>query len=98
MDSVCKLVKRTYVNDLYGIQREHETETTVFCRVDSISSSEFFDASQAGQKPELRFTIYCKEYSGEELVKYKGEYFSVYRTYMRSQDFIELYAERDVGT
>lgn len=98
MDSVCSLVTRTFTNDAYGIQRETETEKTVFCRVDSIGSSEFFDASQTGLKPELRFTIYDKEYSGERLVKYKGDYFSVYRTYNRSLDFVELYAERDVGT
>ena len=98
MDSVCKLITRTFSNDDYGIQRETEVEKTVFCDVSSISASEFFDASQTGLKPDLRFILYFKEYSGEGLVKYKGEYFSVYRTYLRNRDYIELYTQRDVGT
>ena len=92
------LIKRTYTNDDYGIQRATTDTKTVFCNVESISSSEFFNASQEGLKPEYRFIIYSFEYSGESLVQYNGERLNVYRTFQRSKDLIELYTTKDAGS
>lgn len=97
-NSAVMLIKRTYVNDEYGIQRETTENKTVFCNVESISSAEFFNASQTGLKPEYRFTLYAFEYSGESLVQYNGERLNVYRVYRRSKDFVELYTTKDAGT
>lgn len=92
------LIKREYVNDAYGIQRETSTTRTVFCNVESITASEFFNASQTGLKPELRFAIYAAEYGGEMIVQYNGMRLNVYRVYQRSKDFVELYTTKDAGT
>ena len=91
------LVKRTYELDRYGIQRETEETSEIFCNVADISSSEFFEASQTGLKPELRFDILVAEYSGESLVLYNGDYLNVYRVYQRSKDYVELYTTKDAG-
>lgn len=92
------LISRTYENDAYGIQRAKTQENTVFCNVTSISGAEFFEAAQTGVKPELRFVIYSFEYNGETLVEYNGTEYTVYRTFARSKDLIELYVTKDGGT
>lgn len=92
------LIKRGWTNDAYGIQRETSQTHTVFCNVESITASEFFNASQTGLKPEFRFTIYSAEYDGETLVQFNGERLNVYRTYQRSKDLVELYTTKDAGT
>lgn len=92
------LITRTYENDEYGIQRAKTQENTVFCNVTSISGSEFFEAAQTGIKPELRFVIYSFEYNGETLVEYENTLYTVYRTFNRSKDLIELYVTKDGGT
>ena len=92
------LVTRTYENDEYGIQRATEQKNTVFCSVTDVSGSEFFEAAQTGIKPELRFIVYTFEYGGETLVIYNNNYYTVYRTYQRSKDLIELYVSKDAGT
>lgn len=97
-NSAVTLIKREYVNDAYGIQRETSTTHTVFCNVESITASEFFNASQTGLKPEYRFTIYSFEYDGENIVQYQGERLNVYRVFQRSKDFVELYTTKDAGT
>lgn len=84
------------VND-YGVPVETVTETDVYARVESISASEFFAGGQNGLKPEYRFLVNAWEYSDEPDVEYKGKVYSVYRTYRRSLDLLELYTERKVG-
>ena len=84
------------VND-YGVPVETVTETDVYARVESISASEFFAGGQNGLKPEFRFLVNAWEYSDEPDVEYNGKVYSVYRTYRRSLDLLELYTERKVG-
>lgn len=84
------------VND-YGVPVETVTETDVYARVESVSAAEFFDGGQNGLKPEFRFLVNAWEYSDEPDVEYKGKVYSVYRTYRRSLDLLELYTERKVG-
>jgi hypothetical protein len=42
--------------------------------------------------------MFFGDYNGERIVEYKGERFSIYRTYHAKTDTIELYAERKGGT
>lgn len=83
--------------DAYGVPKETVTENSVFARVESISAAEFFDGGQNGLKPEYRFLVNAWEYSDEPDVEYKGKVYSVYRTYRRNLDLLELYTERKVG-
>ena len=70
----------------------------VFAEVQSVSSSEFFAASQVGLAPEYRFTMFDGDYNGEDVLEYEGQKLSVYRTYHNGPDSIELYCQRDAGT
>ena len=70
----------------------------VFAEVQSVSSSEFFAASQVGLAPEYRFTMFDGDYNGEAVIEYEGQKLSVYRTYHNGPDSIELYCQREAGT
>lgn len=77
----------------------HETvrERRVFGQLSSVSASEFFAGGQNGLKPELRFVMFGPDYCGEKLIKFEGEIYSVYRTYMAKNDMIEIYTEKRAG-
>lgn len=97
MQDVITLVSGEITVDKYGIpQPEHETKD-VYARVESVSAAEFFGGGQNGLKPELRFLVSAWDYSGEPVVRYQGRPYSVYRTFRRTVDLMELYAERRVG-
>ena len=83
--------------DAYGVPKETVTEKSIFARVESISAAEFFDGGQNSLKPEYRFLVNAWEYSDEPDVEYNGKVYSVYRTYRRNIDLMELYTERKVG-
>ena len=84
--------------DEYGRWVATPTAKEVFCQVDSITRAEFFDGGRNGLNPEFKFTMFFGDYNGESVVKYAGNTYSVYRTYLRRTDIIELYVERKGGT
>lgn len=81
-----------------GVARTTRTGREVFCKVDSVTRSEFFEAGKSGLNPEYRMTMFFGDYEGESLVGYNGRMYSVYRTYLAKTDIIELYVERKTGT
>lgn len=94
---VIVLIDETYSSDSIGQQIATESRTTVYASVDSIRSAEFYNAGQLGLKPEFRFNIFSPEYSGEKIVEYNGERYSVYRTYRAKNEILELYCTRKTG-
>lgn len=81
-----------------GVTVKSYTEKLIFCRVRSVSRSEFFDAGRNGLNPDYEFIIFAGDYNGEKVVKYKGETYAVYRTYYGANDNLELYVQREGGT
>ena len=72
-----------------------ETARKVYCTVESVSRSEFYTALNAGIRPEYVFRLaLAEDYQGERVVRYKGQKFRIIRTYMTSDDGIELTCER----
>ena len=72
-----------------------ETARQVYCTVESVSRSEFYTALNAGIRPEYVFRLaLAEDYQGERVVRYKGQKFRIIRTYMTSDDGIELTCER----
>lgn len=95
---VITLVSYPRTQDANGVWRDSApVERTVYCQVDSVTRSEFFDGGRNGLKPEYRFTMFFAEYLGERTVIYNGVAYSVYRTYHASTDDLELYVERRTG-
>ena len=72
-----------------------ETARQVYCTVESVSRSEFYTALNAGIRPEYVFRLaLAEDYRGERVAWYKGQKFRIIRTYMTSDDGIELTCER----
>ena len=95
---VINLISLTRTQDSYGQWIETESSTQVYCQVDSVTQSEFYEGGRAGLNPEYRFTIFFGDYNNETIVEYKSQRYSVYRTYLTKTDKIELYTERKGGT
>lgn len=98
MSDVIILIGRTWEVDEIGQRFSKETEREVFCEIDGISRSEWNVAVSNGMKPDFRATISMIEYDGETVLKWRGNKYSVYRTYADFRnDQIELYCEKQVG-
>jgi len=96
MADVLILISKAITVDAYGNESAQESERTVMCEVDSITQTEFYAAANTELNPEYRFTIFFGDYQGEEICKFNGQRYAIYRTY-RSGDMLELYAERKIG-
>ena len=96
--SIITLIGYSKEQDENGVWRTTSKERQVYCQVDSVTRSEFFEGGRNGLNPEYRFTLFAYDYHGEDTVKYAGRAYGVYRTYHGRDDTIELYAERKGGT
>ena len=96
--TVITLIAQTNTQDSNGIWRTAETSRDVFCQVDSVTRSEFFEGGRNGLNPEFRFTMFFADYQDEEVLIYKDRAYAIYRTYIGKNDTIELYCERKGGT
>lgn len=96
--SIITLIGYSKEQDENGVWRTTPKERQVYCQVDSVTRSEFFEGGRNGLNPEYRFTLFAYDYHGEDTVKYAGKAYGVYRTYHGRDDTIELYAERKGGT
>ena len=96
MTDVLTLIAQTISTDQYGNEVATEVKKQVFCEVDSITQTEFYQAANTELNPEYRFTIFFGDYDGQPLVEYNGVRYAIYRTY-RADDNLELYVERKIG-
>lgn len=95
-DDVAYLISTQITEDEIGNQIEQEVPKEVFCTMESVSQSEFFQAAQNGLKPQLKITISEFDYSGETVIEYHKRY-SIYRTFLRNDERIELYLTEKAG-
>ena len=92
-----KLISETYEQDNLLQFIPKRTEKTVFCEVQSISKSEWYDAGRAGLKAQLKAVMPRINYSEEKIVEYNGKLYGIYRTYLPIGSTIELYLEEKAG-
>lgn len=92
------LIKTVLVADEYGVERKQKTEREIYCQVDSVTRSEFFEGGRNGLNPEYRFRIFEGDYQGETEAVFHGLTYSIYRTYHARNDVLELYVERKGGS
>lgn len=92
MNDVLTLVQRTLAAD--GFTVEKETRKDVFCRLDSVSRSEFYQAQATDLRPELVFVLTdYLEYDGEYLCIFDSVWYRVIRTYRTGQE-LEIVVQR----
>lgn len=105
--NIAYLIDKTYTEGALGQRVPVETVTPVYCDIDSINASEWFQGNQQGMNPAYRLRMFKFDYAKQEIVNIGGtlaggtlsggERFAVYRTYEARDDEIELYLERQVG-
>lgn len=84
----------TTVEDELGQKEEiEEFSRQVFCGKNSVNRNEFFQAGQNGLKPSCVLIVNIFDYQGEIKVKYNEKVYSIYRTYERPDEKVELYCE-----
>lgn len=97
MDVEITLLTTTSTQDEFGVWRESVTPRTVLAQLSSVTRNEFFQAGQMGLSPEFVFSVFMGEYKGERTLIYNGKKYGIYRTYLTTNDYIELYAEQKAG-
>lgn len=71
------------------------TARTVMCTVQSVTRREFYDALNAGVRPEYVFALtLAEDYQRERLVMYQGQLYRVVRTFRTPDGGIEITVER----
>lgn len=88
-DDVIMLVKE--IPAAHGVfDKPMEKQKEVFCRVQSVSRSEFWRAKQNGLEPQFIFTLSeYADYHDEKIVLYHEKRYRVIRTYVTDHE-IEL--------
>lgn len=94
---VAYLVGESFSQNEYGIYEKVETERKVFVNVSSVNANEWFEGGRNGLNPQFRFTMFSYDYEGEKIIKYNDVQYTIYRTYFRKVDEIELYTELRKG-
>ena len=94
---VANLIGITYTLDDYGVYQPTETSRKVYVGVDSVTGAEWFEGGRNGLNPQYRFTMFQYDYQGEKVIEFNGVKYAIYRTYIRNNDLIELYAELKKG-
>lgn len=96
-EDLISLISSTVIYDNIGNPIKTPIVKDVFCTIDSISQSEYFQASQNGLKPQLKITLCEFDYNNETTVKYNNKNYTVYRTFLRNDERIELYLTTKAG-
>lgn len=99
-----RINKLTLISDSYNGQTDDigqpEASTTsvdIIAEVREVTQSEFMQGKQDGLSPAFVFRVSSFIYSGQTIIEYLGDRYSIYRTYQPDENYIELYAEREVG-
>lgn len=93
MNEIVTLISRVYGNSGVYETESKQIRINVFAEVKSVSQSEFYAAGQAEIKPELKVKVWKHEYDGQNEFEYRGNGYSIYRTYIVGE-YIELIARR----
>lgn len=97
LSRVAYLVTETYTLNEYGVMESTTQKSKVFVDVASVTSQEWFEGGRNGLNPQFRFSMFSHDYHGEQIIEYEGIQYTVYRTYLRKADVIELYVEKRKG-
>lgn len=95
-ERVIELVAVLPTYDEIGQVVPYETKTEVIADMQSVSLTEWTNASQLGLQAEYRAIIWANEYNKQEYADIEGRRYRIYRTY-ETGDRVELYLERMVG-
>lgn len=97
LDDVGYLINSiTIVDDLLQ-EVQNETRELVYCSALSIGQKEFGVTMQNKLRAEKVFVIDYDTYDGQNKFEYRSTVYSIYRTFVRNDGYIELYCEVRIG-
>lgn len=91
------LITENSFQDEEGVFRTSEVKKKVYANVSSVSQSEWFEGGRNGLNPQIRASMFFYDYHDEEIVEIDKKRYTVYRTYFKDNDKIELYLEYKKG-
>lgn len=91
-----KLIATSFQPDAIGQNIPTETYTEVFAITKDVSRDEYNNPVD-GLRPAKVFRVLVTEYHDEEFIEYNGTRYTIYRTYLRNDARIELYAGERIG-
>ncbi|PEL13786.1 phage head closure protein [Bacillus sp. AFS017336] len=83
----------TTKDELGQLIENEDFSRQVYCEKKSVTQNEFFQAGQNGIKSSCVLVVHLFEYQDETKVKFRNKIYSIYRTYERPDETIELYVE-----
>lgn len=93
LDDVCELLSITTIKDDIGNMIKTEKPFMCFCSKMSITRAEFNAAGSLGLKPDMMLVVDGDAYDNEKYLLYQGTKYSIYKSYQRADNFMELYCE-----
>lgn len=94
---IVTLISQVFVQDEIGQEVAQETKRDVFCNVSSVTRNEWFEAARQGFQPQLRITMFRYDYQNEKIMEFKETRYAVYRTFVGTNETLELYVEEQAG-
>jgi len=95
--NIAYLIATTITYDDIGQIVETSTEKMIYCNVRSVTRDEFYQAGETGIRPRWSITCFAPDYNNEEYCKLENKKYHIYRSYVKSNEEIELYLEDLVG-
>lgn len=95
--NVLTLVSMIQKQDEVGNYIPEEVKRVVYCNVESVSRAEWYEAGRNGMNPQYKITVFAYDYENELVAEFEGVRYSIYRTYLKSNEDIELYLEKKAG-
>ena len=97
LDDVCFLMSQIITVDELQQEIIEYLPELVYCSKLSIGQGEYSVTMQNGLKAQFTLVIDYDEYDGEKEIEYDRNVYSIYRTFVRKDGYIELYCEERVG-
>lgn len=95
--NVIYLISETSTQDEIGQYVSEETKRMIFCDIRWASRAEWFEAGRNGFQPSFVFIVFLHDYQNEKIIEFNGQRYGIYRTYVASNERLELYTEAKGG-
>lgn len=92
------LMSETVTQDETGQNKKTPVKSGLLIgKLRSVYQNEFYQAEQAGLRPQGVVEMSSFDYKGEPLIEIDSKPYTIYRTYLKGTDRIELYFGERVG-
>lgn len=91
-----KLITYQIMPDGIGNQKKVPLYKTILCNIQSTTRSEFYNYGDSEFRPEYVADINACEYENETEAEFRGEIYTITRTYEVDRDLLELTLSRQI--